>query len=50
MIFSEVPARRLCRVLRRVIKACCFAIRSVRLLMLSSWAIEFADQSMTLKL
>ena len=32
----------------RVIKACCFAICSVRLSMLSSWAIDFASESMTL--
>ena len=29
----------------RVIKACCFAICSVRLSMLSSWAIHFACES-----
>ena len=32
----------------RVIKACCFAIYSVRLSMLSSWAIDFACESMML--
>ena len=32
----------------RVIKACCFAICSVRLSMLSSWAIDFACESMML--
>ena len=32
----------------RVIKTCCFAICSVRLSMLSSWAIDFACESMML--
>ena len=32
----------------RVIKACCFAICFVRLSMLSSWAIDFACESMML--
>ena len=32
----------------RVIKACCFAICSVRLSMLSSWAMNFACKSMML--
>ena len=32
----------------RVIKACCFAICSVRLSMLSSWAMDFACESLML--
>ena len=32
----------------RVIKACCFAICSVRSSMLSSWAMDFASESMML--
>ena len=32
----------------KVIKACCFAICSVRLSMLSFWAIDFACESMML--
>ena len=32
----------------RVIKACCFAICSVRSSMLSSWAMVFASESMML--
>ena len=32
----------------RVIKACCFAIFSVRSSMLSSWAMDFASESMML--
>ena len=32
----------------RVIKGCCFAICSVRLSMLSSWAMDFACESMML--
>ena len=32
----------------KVIKACCFAICSVRLSMLSSWAIHFTCESMML--
>ena len=31
----------------RVIKACCFAICSVRLSMFSFWAVDFASESMT---